>query len=190
MRVAFVALALAVAVSGVNAKTSQFSWKKHGGRKLEAGPDACLTAMQSVLTCAGSWSGGDNNMPACCTQMGAVFSNCGGQTAAGVGTLLGSVTEVINRADTEIRPNATQVLLSFVGSCPRTFKYPWGSAAIRILYVFFYVFRGLSRRRSDDCGLYGRECYACRCLRCWFWPCRLLSCCDEHPGTLYWRTRH
>jgi hypothetical protein len=76
--------------------------------------------MEDLLTCAWTWDGQSSaDMPPCCDVARVMLTECGGQSQEGVNTLYGAITEVLNRADLEIRANATSILLAFVGQCPR-----------------------------------------------------------------------
>jgi hypothetical protein len=113
MRLVLVALVAALAVSDAFGKSTHVSWKSRSARVLQAGPDACLAAMQNVLTCAGPWTGQDENFPPCCEQMQEVLVRCGN------GTQIGTLTDIWNRADTELSPVASVVLYRFFFNCPR-----------------------------------------------------------------------
>jgi hypothetical protein len=112
--VVFASVAALLACTSALARTSstgRSSWKFSAPRSAVVNP--CMSAIQSVLNCTGSWSGGSEPPFSCCGPMTEAFAQCGD------GSVFPTVVRVLNEADVNFGPNATLPIMSLVGFCPR-----------------------------------------------------------------------
>jgi hypothetical protein len=111
--VCFAVLAATSTAFNIQTPAKSSLWRQKFSRNLSG--DACLTALETTSNCLGSWGGDDRTLPTgCCGTIDAVYAQCGN------GSVAETVTNLLNKADTLIRDNATLPLMSLIGNCPRT----------------------------------------------------------------------
>jgi hypothetical protein len=134
---------------------SSFSWKT--GRRLQTGgpgPNpACISAVNGLLACTGSWGGDDRSTPVeCCGGMNDIIAHCGN------GSIFDTAVFILDHVDQDVSANATVPMMSLLGGCHRALTCAPSNSVCRVKFMRFSV-RNRRRHKSgrlSGCGC-GRE---------------------------------